>query len=823
MEDLWLEESELSLRKVTESYKSLLVKEDKELNDLTKMAQTLCQTSISVISILDDNTQNLFQPQGMSPMEMGRDQSFCAYTLDFGGQVFEVSDARKDERFKDTIMVHKDPKVVFYAGAPLVTEAGHSLGALCVMDRIPRKLSEVQLEGLKVLARQVAGMLELRKKTETLHRLNQQLQSKNEELAHFFEVAQSLLCVASADGRFIKLNSKWEMTLGHSLEMLVGKPFMDLVHPSDYVATQKAMKMLSSGQKVVFFCNRFRRADGEFRHIEWNACQKEGLIYAAAQDITDAQLAREELLRTKDLLEQAGSLAKVGAWELNPFDFTQVWSRVTKEIYAVEENFVPSLDFAIACLKGKSHRRKLKTAIEQAVNFGSEFDLELLLKPKEKEEKWVRVMGKTERKWGLCVRVFGTIQDITERKLNVQELQKAKIKAESASKSKSQFLANMSHEIRTPLNGVIGFTDLLMKTPMDDVQRKYVENANTSGKALLEIINDILDFSKIEAGKLDLELIDTDIKVLLNETIEIINFQAKEKGLQLELSLPDDLPDIVKVDPVRLKQILMNLLTNAIKFTPKGRVELEIRFYPYKDTFAKFVFVVRDTGIGISLDQRKNLFKAFSQADGSTTRKFGGSGLGLVISNLLAEKMGGHIHLESEVGVGSTFSFAISTHYLYQKTKTNKPISKKKFEHKSLQPLKVRKRVTILVAEDVPLNMMLVKTLIGQLIPQAKILEANTGLQAAEIVGREKVDLILMDIQMPEMDGVEATRSIRNMGKEEIRDLPIIALTAGALKEEREKCLKAGMQDFLVKPIQINALSSVLSRYFIDSSEMSHS
>ncbi len=813
MDELILEDAVLGVLRVEESHKKLLIKDEKELKDLTRLAKVLCETSIAVISMYDEETNSFVFNKTSLPHENNIDDSFCEHAINNPSSVFEIKDVRQVSRFSNHPMVTGHPRVVFYAGAPLITEGGQILGALCVMDQMPKKLSSAQKDGMRTIARQVVRMLELRKKSENLYWLNKKLRTKNNELAYFFEVAQSLLCIASADGRFMKLNQNWSTVLGYSLEEMVDREFMDFVHPSDFSVTEEAVTRLREGKRLVSFSNRYRRKDGEFRHIEWNACQKGGLIYAAAQDVTETQLAKEELLRTKELLEQAGSLAKVGAWELNPFDFTQVWSNVTKEIYEVEEDFTPTLDFTLNCLKLKKYRTKLKTSIEEAVTSGKEFDLELLMKTSNLNEKWVRVKGKTERKWGLCVRVFGTIQDITQKRMAIQELEKAKKKAEAANKAKSQFLANMSHEIRTPLNGVIGFTDLLIKTHLNPLQQKYVENANNAGKALLEIINDILDLSKIEAGKLELEVIEVELKGLLKEALEIVEFQAKEKGLELVLNLPEDSPKLFRVDPVRLKQILINLLTNAVKFTDEGKVELRLGFYPEKGNEAKFVFAVEDTGIGISEEQRKNLFQAFSQADGSTTRKFGGSGLGLVISNLLAEKMGSHIHLESRIGVGSTFSFAL--HAPYTVSKAPSQLTQEKVpEGPTEQPnLPFSESFTLLIAEDVPMNMMLVKTMIKQLIPQATILEAKTGLQALEIIKQQKVDLVLMDIQMPEMDGLEATRKIKSLDNPEINGVPIVALTAGALKEEKEKCLKSGMSDFLVKPIQINALSEIFHLY----------
>ncbi len=246
------------------------------------------------------------------------------------------------------------------------------------------------------------------------------------------------------------------------------------------------------------------------------------------------------------------------------------------------------------------------------------------------------------------------------KKLQLQIIE-AKEKAEAASKAKSEFLANMSHEIRTPLNGVIGFTDLLKDTPLSSMQQQYVNNANVSGHTLLGIINDILDFSKIEAGMLHLEMIKTDMIELLENSIDIVKYQAEQKNLELLLHINQSMPRFALTDPVRLKQVLANLLGNAVKFTQKGEVELKVDYEALGHGKGKLSFFVRDTGIGITEEQKSNLFKAFSQADSSTTRKFGGTGLGLIISDLIANKLGGKILVDSKQGEGSTFHFEIVT------------------------------------------------------------------------------------------------------------------------------------------------------------------
>lgn len=544
---------------------------------------------------------------------------------------------------------------------------------------------------------------------------------------------------------------------------------------------------------------------------------------------------------------------------------------------------------------------------------------------------------------------FATIfSDVTERVKALKELEREKELAQAATKAKSEFLANMSHEIRTPLNGVIGFTDLLLSTDLTPSQKQFAANANVSGKALLGIISDILDFSKIEAGKMELDLINSSITQIMEQALDIIKFQAFKKGIDIILDIPVDFPEKAMIDPLRLKQMLLNLLNNAVKFTKNGEVELNVTFIPSDTKTGRFVFKIKDTGIGISKEASKILFNAFSQADGSITRKYGGTGLGLVISNYLAEKMGSQIDFVSEEGNGSEFYFALDTKYLestnqrrdsfkgkkvlvadknttfmrvikkrlefwglsttltsdleafkenvlstnydallideriisksdYQEANeiianykasrqkrsivitycptedfelTNftkqfdlhhiltKPIiiddlfdclqnifsdeigsfNKVAMNQKFITELSLDKKVKVLIAEDVEMNMILIKTLIKKIVPNVEIFAAKNGMEAVHLFKEKNPDLILMDLQMPELDGLEATKVIKKLEQNQkvTRSVPIIALTAAAFTDDKEKCLKAGMVDFLTKPISIKELTKMLEKYLIN-------
>ncbi|MBK8397607.1 MAG: response regulator [Leptospiraceae bacterium] len=401
------------------------------------------------------------------------------------------------------------------------------------------------------------------------------------------------------------------------------------------------------------------------------------------------------------------------------------------------------------------------------------------------------------------------------------DLMIAKEKAEAGSKEKTEFLANMSHEIRTPLNAVIGFTELLKNTELTKIQKQFVDNANLSAQTLLAIINDILDFSKIEAGMLDIENIKTDLIEVFKDCFEIVKFSADKKAIQLLLDIDSQMPRFGFIDPIRLKQILLNLLSNAIKFTEIGEVELKVVYTHVENSKGKLSFTVRDTGIGIKNEQKEKLFKAFSQADSSTTRKFGGTGLGLIISELIAKKFGSKIELESEYGKGTTFYFHIVIDFEEDKKNTPEPVpviedsepieNWKDSENRSVQN---KSKFNILIVDDVDLNLKLLQNIFENFFPESKLLEATNGKEAISAFLETKLDLIIMDIQMPVMDGLEATRNIRKLEEKSNKNIPIIAITAGTSKEEEEKCFAAGMNDFLSKPVAISKLKNILDKYF---------
>lgn len=565
--------------------------------------------------------------------------------------------------------------------------------------------------------------------------------------------------------------------------------------------------------------------------------QKEQItgFFIGFRDVTESRRMQDDLRNTTQILEEAGELARVGGWVLDLKTDRLEMTEMTREILGLSPESSHTLEEAMATFIRPESRAEMQSAINAAIEKNRAYKLELPAFTSSGKEIWIAVYGKPVKEGENISRVVGSVQDITQRKDAEKELIESKKIAESASQAKTEFLANMSHEIRTPLNGIIGFSDLLLKTHLNKIQKKYMETVYYSAKSLLDILNDILDLSKIEAGRMELFPVETDLSQLCNRVTEILQYQAEQKGIEIRLNISSEIPSVVMLDELRLRQILMNLMGNAVKFTQKGFVELKIEWLANSEP-PRILFSVTDSGIGISPENQKKIFQAFSQVDGSVTREFGGTGLGLAISSRLLKLMNSSLSLESVSGKGSTFSFELQESEPRAAEATTRegfpdgemsgapPAANSEREadskKESLAPPVLKdseQNFSVLLAEDNETNRFLLKVILKTLFPNVRCIEAVNGTESVELFLKHRPELIFMDVQMPMMSGYEATETIRK--SESGRDVVIIACTAGSMKGEKEKCLTAGMNDYLSKPVTREEVRAIVGKWLLNEVE----
>lgn len=510
--------------------------------------------------------------------------------------------------------------------------------------------------------------------------------------------------------------------------------------------------------------------------------------------------ARQETWRSKALLDQALSSMSDGFLLCDPADKVLAWNERYVTIFPWLRDVIKrGIPFDVLVRSSVSHylpdadpaqkeawiARRMMAHRSQRGDFDQDIGNGMVVHAIE-----------TRMPDGGVVSVF---RDITASE---RELARAKAAAEAANESKTQFLAAMSHEIRTPLNAVLGMNGLLLNTPLTDEQRRYVELIRSSGQMLLAVINDVLDISKIEAARMELEIAEFSPRVIVDEVASLLSVRAQAKGLQFQTHLSANLSGALRGDASRLRQILFNLIGNALKFTEQGQVDVTVDQQPMDDGRFMFCVAVRDTGIGIAPDALPTLFDRFTQADSSTARRYGGSGLGLAISKELAELMGGTLFVHSELGVGSTFELRIPLAAGDRRKLVHRDPSNDIAE-------RAARSLRILVAEDNGVNQILIKAILDQMGHYSDIVA--DGIEAVRQIQQAQYDLVLMDIQMPEMDGQAATQAIRALGGL-FATIPIIAMTANAMVEDRNTYLGAGMNDYVSKPIVVRQLAAAIDK-----------
>ncbi|MEN9684507.1 MAG: hypothetical protein RLZZ28_293 [Bacteroidota bacterium] len=785
---------------------------EEDFNDIVKLASQICETPISLVTLIDRDRQWFKAKIGLTVSETSRETAFCAHNLEQPNMLI-VPDARKDERFHDNPLVTGDPNVVFYAGMPLVTEGGYHLGSLCVIDHQPRTLNETQVLTLKTLSRQVIKLLDLRIKIIKLQQSESSLQDIQNRNNILFNHSIDGLLLMDETGTVLQWNPMAIKIFGFSPEEIIGHKFYDKIIPENTRQShiERINHFVLTGENPIL--NKLIeikaiRKDGQEIDITYGVSaimingKKSVLGFMA--DITERKTATDKLDKQKEFYE---SILNSIPTDIAVFDARHRYLFVNPGAIkdaALRKYIIGKDDFEYSAYrnKDKSSAEARRAMFNQVVSTRTIAQIEdTIVNQEGKLVTHLRRMVPVYDKWNQLTMVIGYGIDITDRKHVEDELIKAKNFAEQLMGSKDQFLANMSHEIRTPMNAILGMANQLAKTELNDKQKFYNDTITKAAENLLIIINDILDFSKIEAGKLSLENIGFKPKEEIEKALQVMMYKAEEKGIGLNATIHDKkLAEVLIGDPYRINQVILNLLSNAIKFTEKGGVTLSCELLEDRPHTQLMKIIVTDTGIGMDQAYVDKIFEKFTQEDVTITRSYGGTGLGLSISKELVSLMGGEIKVASKKNTGTSIYFTIEL------TKgTLSDLASSNNDQIDTQILTGKK---ILVVDDNEMNRVVATTILNN--HGAETTEAINGKESIEYLEKNKPDLVLMDIQMPVMDGVEATAWIRENISE---SLPVIALTANAIKGSHEKYISVGMNDYLSKPFTENDLITICAKW----------
>ncbi len=587
--------------------------------------------------------------------------------------------------------------------------------------------------------------------------------------------------------------------------------FESRLHEEDREHALAAIKAHLNRQVPYDVEYRLRCKDGVYR---WFRARGSALRDAAGHpyrmagsitDITEQKESIQALAQSEERFALAVRGTNDGIWDWDIRTGEVFFSPPWKNMIGYEDDELDNV-FATfeTLLHPEDHDRVMATLNDYLEGRTPRYIVEFRFRHKDGSWRWILARGRSLRDGdGKPYRMAGSHTDVTERKHDEEELHKARQAAEAANSAKSVFLANMSHEIRTPMNGVIGMSELLLGTKLNATQHEYLEMLKHSADSLLELLNDILDFSKIEAGKMELDLHEFDLNEIVTETVQAMGIRAFQKRLVLLHYISPDVPARLVGDDGRLRQILINLVGNAIKFTHKGGVTVEVNVESGTADALMLHFKINDTGIGIAADMHESIFEAFTQAEVSTTRRYGGTGLGLAICRDLIRLMQGRIWVESRVGTGSTFHFTAA----FGRTSG---ISIKPLSPRSTPIVTAPASMRVLIVEDGHVNQLVSARMLekrGHLVTLA-----SNGQEAIDFFNSEPFDAILMDVQMPGMNGFEATAAIRAIEHNSSAHVRIIAMTANAMKGDRDECLAAGMDDYIAKPLHSAELFQIVEK-----------
>jgi PAS domain S-box-containing protein len=809
---------------------------EEAFDELTNLAATICQTPVALISLVDESRQWFKSRVGWDQTEAPRDGSFCSHAI-LGPDLFVVADTRSDSRFVDNPLVAGDPGIRFYAGAPLVMPDGHTLGTLCVMDYRPRELSAAQNQALRTLSRQVVALLRLRQNLTELTAAGHAQREERNRLLALLDQLPVMVYGLNAEGRFCLWNRECERVLGYRKEEVLGWTRLDLYQRMYPDLAYRAWVLAQvAGHHYRNLETNITAADGTPRVCSWTNFSAQLKVpdlpvWGVGIDVTDRRRSEDALRQTNARLDLAVRGSNVGIWE-NDMPTGDYWAGEVYCTNIMEQLGYPASDSTTdyATIATRYHpddqERVRQALVAYFAGETPEYEVEFRALHRDGSYRWLLSRGIAVRSAdGQPIRFAGTRIDITELKRIEAELRQARDAAQAANRAKDEFLANVSHEIRTPMNAILGMTELALDTPLSDEQRNYLTVVNSSANALLNVIDDLLDFAKIEAGKMTLDPADFSLRGVLNETMRSLAVRAHKKRLELVCRLAPDVPDSVIGDAGRLRQVLLNLVGNAIKFTECGEVVVEVRKAAAENeenlaeegnstlsvlsalSEVDVHFAVRDTGIGIPREKQQTIFQAFEQGDNSTTRRYGGTGLGLPIASNLVGLMGGKIAVASEPDRGSTFHF--TARFGLRTERPAEVPGAEEGEAAAGDPVSTRP-LHILVAEDNELNQQVVRHLLTLRGHTVQIV--RDGRETLRALEQDRFDLLLLDVHMPELDGFQVTAALRTREQGTGRHLPVVALTARSMKGDRERCLQAGMDDYLGKPIRRKDLFAAIER-----------
>ena len=639
---------------------------------------------------------------------------------------------------------------------------------------------------------------------------DEKLRASEKRLRSVMQYASEGIAAADAEGRIISWNPAAEKIFGYSEEEMLGRPLTMLLIEGDQAGDD------TEGRALIL---RGRRKSGEefaleFSRSSWRS-GTQTYVTAILRDVTERKKIEEQLrlseAHMRITLDAALDAVPQIVWTAQPDGVFSFFNRKWFEYAGV--SFPQQSEQGWLAWVHPEDLPKTSAVWREALRKGESCEMEYRLRRgTDGNYRWHigRALPVRNASGGVVVQWFGTSTDIHDHRMAQEEQSQLRAREAAAletSRLKSEFLAHMSHEIRTPINGVIGMTGLLLDTSLDKDQHLYADAIHRSAETLLDIINDILDFSKIEAGKLDIEQIDFELARAFDDTEKTLHYQARAKGLRLHFEMGAGAPVLLRGDPGRLKQVLGNLTANAIKFTAKGSVVVKACLDTAAESAGGAVwlrFEVTDTGIGISAQSRDRLFEPFSQADSSTSRRFGGTGLGLSICKRLVARMGGQIGVSSVEGQGSTFWFTLPF------TVSGMSAVAIGNSRPGILP-QLGRRARVLVAEDNLINQTIFLKQLEKM--ELRVDAVANGHEVLAALREVPYDLILMDCQMPEMDGYEATSRIRAEVAATYRSIPIVAVTANAIKGDREKCLALGMNDYIAKPVHADELGRILAKW----------